>query len=156
MRVRSQGHGPIAGYLADPTKAVAAVLLVSIAAFILVLGIGQTTDNGQDDNTSNVDISSGALDTSDYRVRIMALVDAGKFDSALAALSDVIEANPDDPAPLWWGAMVYMQVGEYAKAIKRLNKVIELAPREPMAYFSRGLAYMHVGDDAPEPTRSPS
>ena len=79
---------------------------------------------------------------------IMALVDRGLMDRALADALRLTEQMPADPAA--WRALAYVQAGRrsFAEAEQALRHAISLAPKDALSWEHLGWMYRRSGDFA--------
>jgi tetratricopeptide (TPR) repeat protein len=73
------------------------------------------------------------------------LMDAGRYNEAIAEYSRSINLLPNNPAPYVGRGYAYEKLEEYDKALADYTKVTELTPKDPKIFVIRGLLYDHLG-----------
>ncbi|NJL90436.1 MAG: tetratricopeptide repeat protein [Coleofasciculaceae cyanobacterium SM2_1_6] len=73
-------------------------------------------------------------------------LEQGNQPSAIQALSQSIQLNPQNVAAFGNRGNAYYDVGDYASALADYTKVIELQPDNLNAYYNRGLVYFDQGN----------
>jgi predicted Zn-dependent protease len=69
------------------------------------------------------------------------------WDRELAALSEQIQARPDDPAPLAGRARLHVRSGRFEQAKPDLDRLVQLHPTEHRHWFLRACLLAYLGDD---------
>lgn len=75
--------------------------------------------------------------------------EAGDLDRAIADLTRVIVALPDDATAYNNRGAVYLErraAGDLLRAVRDFTRAIDLMPKAHAAYFNRGLAYFALGE----------
>ena len=115
-----------------------------LIAFVFALltstyGLAQDSGIGTEGPTASADASVHTQDG-------LAYMQAGDYEQALAAFTQVIMLDPTDHEAYTYHAMAYVGLGDYQSAIDDLNTAIELDPTYVTALISRGDIYLLLGD----------
>src|SRR5215475_2472435 len=90
----------------------------------------------------------GLLAAQDLPRAIQAL-DGGKFDEAIAALSDVLRRTPDDPDANYYMGLAYFRAERPRDARPYLERAAALSPAKSDTWKALGLALLKTGDYPP-------
>lgn len=71
------------------------------------------------------------------------LCNDGKYDQAIATLTEALKKKPNDATYLYLRGKAYTAKGQYAQALTDLNQAISLNPRNGQAYFGRAMVYVY-------------
>lgn len=94
---------------------------------------------------------SGPSEAGEHNRRGVELLDAGKWEEAIAELDLAIQLEPDNAIAYSNRAYGYSSLGQHEQARVDSDKAIQLDPNEVAAYINRGIAYSNLGQ--PEETR---
>jgi Flp pilus assembly protein TadD len=83
----------------------------------------------------------------DYAKLGTALARAGRFEAAIAPLSEAIRLRPDDPGPRSDLGAVYAVLRRWDEAIAELTLAVRLAPESPAVWRNLALALFDAGRD---------
>lgn len=67
-------------------------------------------------------------------------------DNAIAACTQAIRQDPNEPVNYARRGEALEQKGEYARAIEDYNVVLRMRPKEPDTYYNRGVAWVKSGE----------
>jgi tetratricopeptide (TPR) repeat protein len=91
--------------------------------------------------------SSGGFNKDSIMESAAAHYDAGEWDAAIKASTEVIRVHPDYSFPaLFLRGGAYSQKGDYGRAIADLKEAIQLDPNAAVVYNTRGIAYFNKKD----------
>jgi tetratricopeptide (TPR) repeat protein len=113
----------------------------SALGLAVVAGLGQAPAIAQADPWPGI--------RADYR--------EGAFDQALAGLTRLLEANPDDREALYYTAIIQWRLENYAEAARAYRRVLALDPRGPFGQDAEAwlAANGHLVPAPPSPTPAP-
>ncbi|HEY1341922.1 MAG TPA: tetratricopeptide repeat protein [Bryobacteraceae bacterium] len=81
--------------------------------------------------------------------RAAAALEAGKFDEAVATLSDLLRRAPDDPEANYYMGLAYFRAERPREARPYLERATQLSPARAEAWQALGLALLKTSDYAP-------
>jgi tetratricopeptide (TPR) repeat protein len=67
----------------------------------------------------------------------------------LAVIEKHLQLHPDDPRPLYLGAVALTQMGEKARALEWAERAMAIDPEEPMTLYNVGCVYSLQGQTEP-------
>lgn len=95
----------------------------------------------------NAEISYAAdSDANKTITEIGVLVNAQKFQIAMAKCNTAIQKYPNEAFLYYWRGSIYNSIGEKQLAIEDFNKSIELNPKNAKAYVLRGICKADLED----------
>ena len=71
---------------------------------------------------------------------------AGKLDSAMQTLKDILQQQPDHELSLGMLASIYLQLGMHTQAIAYYEKLLDCSPDNPLARFQLGMALLSTSE----------
>lgn len=75
-----------------------------------------------------------------------ALINAGKYDEAIARLGAAIGELPDNPVPYYYRGLAYERTGKSDEALQDYQKAIELKPDFILPHSRSGIIWARKGD----------
>jgi tetratricopeptide (TPR) repeat protein len=76
-------------------------------------------------------------------LKAVELCNNGKYDQAIATLSEGLKKRPNDAFLLYLRGKAYTAKGQYGPALTDLNQAIRLNPQNGQAYFGRALVHVY-------------
>lgn len=93
--------------------------------------------------------TSGSDTVLDERMKEAAdLIDAERYDEAVAALQDLLQIDPENYRIYGLLGIAYYDAERYDEAADAFNQVVQLAPDDPGAYYYLGLIHTQKGNVA--------
>ena len=75
-----------------------------------------------------------------------ALINAGKYDEAIAKLAEAIGQLPNNPVPYYYRGLAYERTGKSDEALQDYQKAIELKPDFILPHSRSGIIWARKGD----------